>query len=214
MPDTVPVGASKCPPSGRNAVRHAVGTVSAIGPESCPAWAGTRSYSASSPHLLAWLDEWNQGKPYEEQIRPFGFLLTYMPRTGVFAPPPDPEAYVVDGPIRGRPPKSDELKPIAPYDSDPVRALPNVFDRITGEFIPSDRLKTYAEALSQYHLSPETKFANADFFDRGRSQRRHVVVTGIVLIGKEANRIGEGAERDPISPVIEAFGQRVIPRRR
>lgn len=163
-------------------------------------------YSASSPQLLAWLDEWNRERPYEEQIKPFGFLLAYMARTGIFAPPPDLEACVVDEPRRGRPPKSEELKPIAPYDSDPVRALPNVFDRITGEFIPSDRLKTYAEALSQYHLSPETKFANADYFDRGRTERRNVVATGIVLIGKEANRIGDAGEAYPILSDVNVIG--------
>ena len=115
----------------------------------------------------------------------------------------------LDEPKRGRPPKSEELKPIAPYDSDPVRALPNVFDRVTGEFIPSDRLKTYAEALFNYHLSPEGKFANADYFDRGRTERRHVVATGIILIGKEANRIGESGEADPLLSSVEEFGIRV-----
>lgn len=32
-------------------------------------------YTASSPQLLNWVARWNQGRPYEEQIRPFGFLL-------------------------------------------------------------------------------------------------------------------------------------------
>src|SRR5690606_90120 len=43
MADTVPGRPSKCPPFRRNAVRHAVGTVSAISSESCPPWPGTRS---------------------------------------------------------------------------------------------------------------------------------------------------------------------------
>ena len=34
-----------------------------------------RRYAASSPQLLNWVARWNCGKPYEEQIRPFGFLL-------------------------------------------------------------------------------------------------------------------------------------------
>src|SRR5690606_35074848 len=42
MADTVPGRPSKCPPFRRNAVRHAVGTVSAISSESCPPWPGTR----------------------------------------------------------------------------------------------------------------------------------------------------------------------------
>lgn len=45
-------------------------------------------YSASSPQLLAWLGEWNQEKPYDEKIRPFGFLLAYMSRTAYLPPRP------------------------------------------------------------------------------------------------------------------------------
>src|SRR5690606_24675821 len=42
MADTIPKRPKKCPPSNRNAVRHDAGTLSAISPESCPPWAGTR----------------------------------------------------------------------------------------------------------------------------------------------------------------------------
>ena len=55
-------------------------------------------YSASSPQLLNWVDIWNQGKAYAEQIRPFGFLLAFMPRTGTYAPH---SAMPVDEPRRG-----------------------------------------------------------------------------------------------------------------
>jgi hypothetical protein len=162
-------------------------------------------YSASSPHLLAWLDQWNSEKSYDEQIRPFGFLLLYTAKTGVFDEYPDLESCVLDEPRRGRPPKSEVCKPIAPYDSDPARALPNVIDRVTGERIESDKLKTYAEALCQYHLSSEDKFENGRFIDRGRTVRRHVVATGISLIGKEANRVGDNGEKDPVASVVEEF---------
>jgi len=43
MADTLPLQRRNCPPSGRNIVRYAIGTVSAIAPESCPSWAGTRN---------------------------------------------------------------------------------------------------------------------------------------------------------------------------
>ena len=82
-----------------------------------------------------------------------------------------------------------------------------MIDRITGQFIPCDRLKTYAEALCQYHLSSEDKFENGQFLDRGRTERRHVVATGIVLIGKEANRIGESGEGDPLMSAVESFSR-------
>jgi len=43
MADSIPLELPQWPSSGRNAVRHAVGTVSAITPESCPSWAGIRN---------------------------------------------------------------------------------------------------------------------------------------------------------------------------
>jgi hypothetical protein len=80
-----------------------------------------------------------------------------------------------------------------------------VFDRVTGEPIAPEQLKSYAEVLAQYHISPEAKFANGRYLDRGRTERRHVVATDFVLIGKEANRVGESGEPDPISSAVERF---------
>jgi hypothetical protein len=112
---------------------------------------------------------------------------------------------VVDSPRRGRPSKTETLAPIAPHDSDPARALSNVFDRLTGKPVRREQLKTYAEVLGQYHLSPEHKFANGDHLDRGRTERRHVVATGFTWIGKEANQVGESGEEDPIWSAVEEF---------
>jgi hypothetical protein len=163
-------------------------------------------YSASSPQLLNWMARWNEGRPYEEQIRPFGFLLSFMPKKGVFGPF---NATHIDESRPGRPPKIDDLAPIAPYDTDPHRAVGRVFDRVTGKPIRPEQLKTYAEVLAQYHLSCEDKFANGQFLDRGRTERRHVVATGFVWIGKEANRVGESGEADPIVNAVQVFGGRV-----
>jgi hypothetical protein len=79
-------------------------------------------------------------------------------------------------------------RPVAPYHADPRRAAANCFDRLTGDPIPADRLKTYAEALADYHLHPETKFLNGEYIDRGPTVRRRVHVAGVRYIGKEANR--------------------------
>jgi hypothetical protein len=159
-------------------------------------------YTASSPHLLNWVARWNEGRPYEEQIRPFGFLLSFMPRTGVFAPS---SVTPLDELKLGRPPKTAALAPIAPYDSNPARALSKVFDRVTGKPIHPEQLKTYAEALAQYHLSCEDKFENGQFVDRGRTERRHVVATGFIWIGKEANQVGKSGEEDPVWSAVEEF---------
>jgi len=160
-------------------------------------------YSASSPQLLAWLDKWNLGKPYEQQIRPFGFMLSYSSRTGVFAP--TWEASTVGASARGRPRKRHQAKPIAPYCRDLASAEVTVFDRLTGGRLSAEQLKTYQEVLAQYHLSCEGKFANGEFRDRGRTKRRHVFATGFELIGKEANRVGESGEADPTVAIVEVF---------
>src|SRR5690606_5175002 len=56
MADSVPLRPPKCPPSGRNTVRHAAGMVSAIGPESCPSWAGTRTRPPTQV-MVAYIDQ-------------------------------------------------------------------------------------------------------------------------------------------------------------
>ena len=67
------------------------------------------------------------------------------------------------------------------------------------------------EVLAQYHLSSEAKFLNAQFRDRGRTERRHVVATGQVWIGKEANQVGESGEADPIWSAVEKFATDFAP---
>ena len=156
-------------------------------------------YTASSPPLLNWMAPWNADRPYNEQMRPFGFLLGFMPRIGPIS------ETLVDSPRRGRPATTEMLAPIAPYDSDPAGALSKVFNRLTDKPVRPEQLKTYAEVLGQYHLSPEHKFANGDYFDRGRTERRHVVATGFTWIGKEANQVGESGEADPIWSAVEEF---------
>jgi hypothetical protein len=162
-------------------------------------------YSASSPQLLGWLDRWNASRPYDEQIRPFGFMLSYTAKTGCFAKPP--EAVFLDAARRGRPRKDRTPKPIAPFSRQAARSVEAAFDRISGEPVDTEGLKSYSDALAQYHLSPEGKFENGRHLDRGRTERRHVVATAFVLIGKEANQVGESGEADPILDAFQIFGR-------
>ena len=46
-------------------------------------------------------------------------------------------------------------------------------------------------------------------FTRKRTERRHVVATDFVLIGKEANTVGESGESDPIVAAVEEFQRSV-----
>jgi hypothetical protein len=82
---------------------------------------------------------------------------------------------------------------------------------VTGQSISPDQLKTYAEVLAQYHLSSEDKFANGQFLDRGRTERRHVIASGFAWIGKEANQVGESGEGHPIISATQDFLGKTIP---
>lgn len=138
-------------------------------------------YAATSPDLLRWFNGYNASRPYREQVKPFGFLLALRA-----AFDPSSERFVDSVTKRGRPRKCLPVKPIAPFDTDHAKAIPLAFDRESAEPVVPSSLATYADALAAYHLSPENKFLNGDYFDKGTTQRRHVRVTGIWHIGKEA----------------------------
>ena len=118
-----------------------------------------------------------------------------MARKGVFADMTEPE--LIAPHKRGRPCKAPDPRPIAPFATDPEKAVEKCFDRVTGEPIYQGQLKTYAEALFNYHLSSEDKFENGGFLNQGTTRRRHVMADGYVLIGKEANKVGESGEEEP-----------------
>lgn len=153
-------------------------------------------YGATSPKLLAWMDKWNEGRNYQDQVRPFGFLVSLMPRTGPFAKMADED--VAAPSRRGRPNKPSKPRPIAPFDRDHNRAAQQAFDRVSGEPVDRRALKTYAEALAQFHLSAEDKFENGDFYDIGTTKRRHISTADVKLIGKEANNVGNGGSVNPL----------------
>ena len=138
-------------------------------------------YSATSPELLGWFKRYNATRPYRDQVKPFGFLLSMTEAFGFGG------ERVVAAPRRGRRKRVGKVRPIAPFDTAQAVALASAFDRDTGKPVAASALKTYASALSQYHLSPESKFLNADYDDRGTTIRRHVRMTGTRHIGKESH---------------------------
>ncbi len=163
-----------------------------------------RRYGATSPALLRWMKCFNAGKAYGQQVKPFGFMVAPIALTGPMAEMAAPE--VADPSKRGRPCKTKRPKPIAPFERDGARAGAMAFDRVSGEPVEPHELKTYAEALALFHLSPEDKFGNGGPWDVGRTHRRHVIASGLQLIGKEANRVGEFGEVTDDSLAIKVFG--------
>ena len=145
--------------------------------------AAVSRYGATTPELLGWFKEWNKNRSYEDQVKPFNFLLCFQSAPNFWSSRFEPSARK-----RGRGPKGELPKPVAPFDKNLRKASRNAFDRITGRPVSTESLKTYRQALAQFHLSPEMKFLNGDYLDRRRTERRHVHATAIVHIGKEANK--------------------------
>jgi len=133
-------------------------------------------YGATTPVIQRWFKWYNASRRYDEQVKPFGFLL----------------AFTADNEAAGQ--------PVAPFDLHHHRAAANAFDRESGSLVPLSALKTYRTALAQYHLHPESKFHNGCHLDNGRTARRHVHAIGATYIGKEADRWEEqfflGADPD------------------
>ena len=137
-------------------------------------------YAATTPELLRWFSTYNRDRLYRDQVKPFGFLFSMMQGF-------DFGVERIAGDAKSSRRKLTPLKPVAPFDSDHSKAIASAFDRDTGEAISASSLKSYADALAQYHLQPESKFLNADYFNRGTTLRRHVKMTGTQHIGKESH---------------------------
>lgn len=139
-------------------------------------------YGATAPELLRWFDAFNADRSYRDQVKPFGFLLSLRAKRDWRG-----EEIIAPKTRRGRPPKAQPPKPVAPFNNSPAKIADTAFDRESGKPVPATALQTYAEALAQYHLHPESKFLGGDYLDRGTTGRRHIRVSGIRHIGKEAN---------------------------
>ena len=137
-------------------------------------------YAATSPAILRWFKQYNSTRSYADQVKPFGFL------TALSMQKVDCSENIIDGPRKRRSKKS-QIKPIASFTTDPAIAAQTAFDRNSGASVAIDRLQNYAQSLGQYHLHPENKFLNGDYLDIGTTLRRHVQMTGVANIGKEAN---------------------------
>lgn len=138
-------------------------------------------YAATSPDLLQWFKTYNMDRDYSSQVKPFGFMLSFSmgADTGMET--------LAALPKRGRPKKISPIKPIAPFERNGRKAAAMAFDRVMGKPVQTSSLRTYADALAQYHISPESKFLNGDFLHKGMTRRRHVQMANVLHIGKEAH---------------------------
>ncbi len=150
-------------------------------------------YGATTPSLLRWFKSFNHGKPYREQVRPFGFMLAFqamqmmdMPGSAPVQEPANGKLQTPGSPLAKK--AADAPRAVAPFDRDLAKAAMQCFDRDTGKPVSAKRLKTYTHALLRYHLHPEAKFLGGEYRHAGITRRRHIQANSIHLIGKEANR--------------------------
>lgn len=163
-----------------------------------PDWAARPALSritVSSPLLLRPFAAINRNKAWQDQIKPFNFLL--VATIDPFGYPPDVDA--------------TRFRLIAPYNDNPDEwpTLPwrNLYDpdgpnyRLTTNFgeAPHAHLavaKSYGQILREYRAHPEHKFNGSNSEPcaagtQGVLTRRPVHHANLVYIGKEANRLDD-----------------------
>lgn len=138
-------------------------------------------YGATTPPLCDWFKSHNANRLYRDQVRAFNFMVAFQ------AWPPEFQSVNSQARNSGKS-IQDTTKPVSAFDKDLSRAAKNTFDRETGSSVDSKSLKTYREVLAQYHLSPELKFRNGKYLDKGKTERRYIEITSIRNIGKESNK--------------------------
>jgi hypothetical protein len=146
--------------------------------------------SITSPATWRQLGHYNNGKPYRDQIKPFGFLL-HAPGADL----PDMA--------------SERGRLVAPYTKQPGQWLrldwidvnnPDHAVKITTDPTGADRalVDTYGAIADTYFTHREAKAADSSGAPAGRAsrgllQRRHVHASGVTIIGKEANDLDDRA---------------------
>jgi hypothetical protein len=198
-----------------HAWRRTIAMVTGTDPGPEPDWYALPAVSQvaiTTPALARPFERINAGRPFAEQVKPFGFLLLGHV---------DPLATVPDTlPARS-------VAPVAPYTSKPAEYanLPWV-DRHSGKGLRvttrrhpvrgAVRLTTYGDVIGEYRMHPETKSGHPYGGSALRSSvgvlpRLEVVGTEVRHIGKESNRLEEAEEGLDV-PEDEAYTEYRDPR--
>ena len=146
--------------------------------------------TVSSPALMRPLTEFNRGKAYPDQIKPFNFLLTCHVKPFGHPPGADPAHFHLIAPYQLDPKQWTNMEWIDQYSRKSYRIS------ATGphgtRFMA--RVKTYGDVLQEYEFHPESKCADTSEKPCSKQtvgllQRRHIRVGQIKYIGKESNSL-------------------------
>jgi hypothetical protein len=146
----------------------------------------------SSPAIMRAFEDFNKGKRYVDQIKPFNFLLTCHVNSLGHPPGTNAERFHLVAPYESNPRRWLEMDWIEQYSGNRygITTQGHHGNRHTA------RVKTYGEVLREYEFHAEAKCADADGKPSGKQtigllQRRHVRIDGINYIGKESNSLEE-----------------------
>jgi len=125
-------------------------------------------FTVSSPDLLKRFAKMDKGKPYNDRVRPFNFLLLGSANT-------------ID------PKTEDDVKPLAAFNQNgQVAAFGDFIDYNSGKTMRGQQYwKPMDIVLKQFLVHPEAKFDG----DVGILQRKHIEVKSVATIGKESNNL-------------------------
>jgi len=203
----------------RNLIAESLGLPSrASGIEERPAVA---RITVSSVSLLRPFATYNEGKPADERIRPFNFLLSAnVARLGQ-PPGSDPAQFHLISRYERDPAKWLRMRWIDRY-SRPPKSYAITTGTGSGNLV---RVKSIATVIDEYRSHPESKSLDPDGAPCGPDTigllgRRPVRAAGFVYIGKEANELDEveeglvhdlGDVMTDYGPVDDPWVTRVLP---
>lgn len=141
-------------------------------------------YGATTPALLSWFDQFNEGKTYAETVKPFNFMLSLQLRSDI-------DIASADLDMLAERSGATAPRPAAPFSRSADEAADQAFDRTTGRPIPRELLKPLARSLTRYHLHSESKFLGGEDDAAGVLQRRRVHALALRMIGKESDALEE-----------------------
>jgi hypothetical protein len=148
--------------------------------------------TVTSPAILEPLSDLNAGRKYQDQIKPFNFLLTCHVSTLGYPLAANPEQFHLIAPFEQDSSKWLRMDWINQYSGKQfkITTQKNFSSRTTA------RVKTYGDVIADYEHHPESKCAdvNGNICDKktvGLLYRRHVRIGEIIPIGKESNSLEE-----------------------
>jgi hypothetical protein len=160
--------------------------------------------TASSPAMLHPFREFNRGKPYVQQVKPYNFLLTAYVLPFGYPEDVDPKRFHLVAPFETDARKWTKLVWKNLYDAAGTRYT--IRPGASPYAVPGEVcVKTYRDVLVEYRQHPESKSLAPDGTPCtgttvGFLLRRSVIALYLAHVGKESNRLEEveaGLVHDP-----------------